>query len=218
MNEAPAGKPLVEVFADEEKMQKLREEAAAREAAREQRRQEKDAEKLRKLKEKKAHERALKAKRREERKTRQETIAESLRAGPHLHSPYHRPIGEQLVEEEFEKPFAKSNPTKVANRQVLARRIARQLGLSIGDAQDFVDCMFDQLNHALGKGEAIVIRNFGTIALTWRNERVARNPTNPEEMLVVPGHNHVKFKPVPALKRSVRKLPKFAHYLNTKNY
>lgn len=195
---------------DEADLQKLREEAAAREAAREQRRQEKDAEKLRKLN--------AKRKKRAEIKSRRETIAASLRAGPQLHSPYHRPIGEQLIEEEFEKPFSKSNQIRVANRLVLARRIARQLGLSIGDAQDFVDCMFDQLNHALGKGEAIVIRNFGTIALTWRNERVARNPTNTEEMLVVPGHNHVKFKPVPALKRAVRKLPKFAHYLNTKNY
>ncbi len=214
MNAPEAASPQL----DEAELQQLREAAATREAAREQRRKEKDAEKLRKLKEKKVHERELKAKRREERKTRRETIAASLRAGPNLYSPYHRPIGEQLVEEEFEKPFAKSNPVPVANRLVLARRIARQLGLSIGDAQDFVDCMFDQLNHALGKGEAIVIRNFGTIALTWRNERVARNPTNPEEMLMVPGHNHVKFKPVPALKRTLRKLPKFEHYMNTKNY
>jgi nucleoid DNA-binding protein len=206
MNAPEAASPQL----DEAELQKLREAAAAREAAREQRRKEKDAEKLRKLTARRKSKALL--------RSRKEAIAASLRAGPNLYSPYHRPIGEQLVEEEFEKPFAKSNPVPVANRQVLARRIARQLGLSIGDAQDFVDCMFDQLNHALGKGEAIVIRNFGTIALTWRNERVARNPTNPEEMLVVPGHNHVKFKPVPALKRSVRKLPKFEHYLNTKNY
>lgn len=206
MNAPEAASPQL----DEAELQKLREAAAAREAAREQRRKEKDAEKLRKLTARRKSKALL--------RSRKEAIAASLRAGPNLYSPYHRPIGEQLVEEEFEKPFAKSNPVPVANRQVLARRIARQLGLSIGDAQDFVDCMFDQLNHALGKGEAIVIRNFGTIALTWRNERVARNPTNPEEMLMVPGHNHVKFKPVPALKRSVRKLPKFEHYLNTKNY
>ena len=206
MNAPGAASPQL----DEAELQQLREAAATREAAREQRRKEKDAEKLRKLTARRKSKALL--------RSRKEAIAASLRAGPNLYSPYHRPIGEQLVEEEFEKPFAKSNPVPVANRMVLARRIARQLGLSIGDAQDFVDCMFDQLNHALGKGEAIVIRNFGTIALTWRNERVARNPTNPEEMLMVPGHNHVKFKPVPALKRTLRKLPKFEHYMNTKNY
>lgn len=104
----------------------------------------------------------------------------------------------------------------ICNRVVLAKRIGRQLGIPLAEAQECVDAMIDALTQAIGAGEAIVIRDFGTIAPVWRAERIARNPAKVEEEVVIPAHNHVKFKPAPRVKDLLRKLPKFPHYLNSK--
>ena len=65
-------------------------------------------------------------------------------------------------------------------------QIADRTGLTKKDVADTVDGFLDAVSHALGRGQHIEIRGFGTFKVKDRKSRLARNPRTGEAVPVPP--------------------------------
>ena len=68
----------------------------------------------------------------------------------------------------------------------LVDQIADRTGLTKKDVADTVDGFLDAVSQALGKGQHIEIRGFGTFKVKDRKSRLARNPRTGEAVPVPP--------------------------------
>ena len=65
-------------------------------------------------------------------------------------------------------------------------QIADRTGLTKKDVADTVDGFLDAVSKALGRGQHIEIRGFGTFKVKDRKSRIARNPRTGEAVPVPP--------------------------------
>lgn len=77
----------------------------------------------------------------------------------------------------------------------LVVRIANETGLAQQDVYDVLQKSLDYITEALARGEHVEFRNFGVFEVRTRKPRVGRNPGNPEDEVVIPERQVVKFKP-----------------------
>ncbi len=66
--------------------------------------------------------------------------------------------------------------------------------LEKSDVQLALNCLINQLTHALTQGERIEIRGFGNFQLRYQSPRIARNPST-GETVQVQAHHTIHFKP-----------------------
>ena len=66
--------------------------------------------------------------------------------------------------------------------------------LQESDVHFALDCLINQLTHALTQGERIEIRGFGSFQLRNQSPRIARNPKT-GETVQVQAHQTIHFKP-----------------------
>lgn len=71
--------------------------------------------------------------------------------------------------------------------QILAEK---QPNLSFKETENIVKDIFDHMAEALGKGERIEIRGFGSFSIRFRKPRLARNPKTGERL-----HKEGKYTP-----------------------
>ena len=74
------------------------------------------------------------------------------------------------------------------------------------DVKDIVQRTLDILCASLSKGRNVELRNFGVLEVQVRKPRVGRNPTKPQNDVVIPKRAVVKFKAGKELKAQLRKL------------
>lgn len=88
-------------------------------------------------------------------------------------------------------------------KKEFAEIIADRLRVPKQDAKEKVEIIFECIYDVLASGEPLTINGFGNFNL----ERIeARNSRNPKtgEMIVVPAHMKVKFKPCAQLRADVK--------------
>lgn len=84
------------------------------------------------------------------------------------------------------------------NKAELVRKIAKEIGVSIKDAQRGLDTTLHIIRETLKKGQTLRLLGFGTFSTNTRGERVARNFNN-GKAIKVKAKKVVKFKPGKAL-------------------
>jgi nucleoid DNA-binding protein len=76
----------------------------------------------------------------------------------------------------------------------IAKAIAEELGLTILQAKQIIDKVFDSIVKTLVANGRVELRNFGVFEVRWRKARVARNPrTNVK--IMVPAKCTIVFQP-----------------------
>ena len=88
------------------------------------------------------------------------------------------------------------------NKVDLIRSAMERLELSRKDAVSLVDGLFEDIQGAVIKGEAVKIPGFGQFKVRDRAARIARNPATGEPVKV-PAKRVFKFLPAKALKEAV---------------
>lgn len=81
----------------------------------------------------------------------------------------------------------------------LAKELAVSEKLHLSTAVKAVDGIVRIIKESLTNGEDIFIRGFGTLAVVQREEKAARHFAT-GEMIMVPAHKNVRFKPSTELK------------------
>lgn len=74
------------------------------------------------------------------------------------------------------------------------------------DVKEIVQMTLDIVAQSLASGRNVELRNFGVFEVQVRKPRVGRNPTKPENDVVIPKRAIVKFKSGKELKASLKKL------------
>ena len=75
-----------------------------------------------------------------------------------------------------------------------AEQVALEVGVDVDTAKDYIYTMFETIIEENEKGEWVKIRNFGSFHPVHNNARQARNPQT-GNMMTIPAHYHVNFKP-----------------------
>lgn len=86
----------------------------------------------------------------------------------------------------------------------IARAIhAAEPAISIGQAVELVEVIFETIKERLARQEKVMITNFGTFEVAERAPRKGINPATGEP-LVIDAHRAVTFRPSPALCETVQ--------------
>lgn len=86
--------------------------------------------------------------------------------------------------------------------ELIEQLAQQQKYLPVRDIETSVRLLLDQMMHALGEGERIEIRGFGSFSLNYRKPRQGRNPKTGERVSL--GAKHVPhFKPGKDLRERV---------------
>ena len=64
-----------------------------------------------------------------------------------------------------------------------------------------IDELFREIAEALLRGETLEFRNFGVFSVRTRKGSIGRNPKKPEQVIVIPPHRSIRFKPGKELKK-----------------
>jgi DNA-binding protein HU-beta len=88
------------------------------------------------------------------------------------------------------------------NKQELVAELAAKLGVSLKEAAEALDGVFEVIGDALEKGETVKVAGFGIFSV---KERAARKGTIPgtKEVIEIPAKKVVSFKLAKALKESL---------------
>ena len=81
------------------------------------------------------------------------------------------------------------------NKGGLVAEVSKRTGLSKADVGRAVDAAIDSIRETVVKGERVTLADFGTFERKHRNQRVARNPREPDIPIVVPARELPSFTP-----------------------
>ena len=90
------------------------------------------------------------------------------------------------------------------NKNQLAQQLAISERLPLSTAFMAVDGIIRIIGETLAKGDDLALRSFGVFSPVYREQRPARNPIT-NEVVIVPAHRTVKFRPSKELKESLNR-------------
>ena len=84
----------------------------------------------------------------------------------------------------------------------IVNRISEEAGLQKPEAEQAVETIISLVKDALGRGESVILRRFGSFQVRQKNARIGRNPKTGEKLITDP-KNVVHFKPGKGLKTRI---------------
>ena len=89
-------------------------------------------------------------------------------------------------------------------KRELVNKICSELhgNLTQCDVLEVVQKCIELITVSLGKGDRVVLRNFGTFTVKEVKPKIGRNPKNPEKDVPIPARQVVKFKVGKTLKEA----------------
>lgn len=93
------------------------------------------------------------------------------------------------------------------SKAILSETLCDELDLSKPVAKEIVENFFEELRHALEKGQHVKLSGFGNFTLRDKPQRPGRNPKTGEEIPVV-ARRVVTFKPGLKLKNKIEEIGK----------
>lgn len=89
------------------------------------------------------------------------------------------------------------------NKNGLIAEVAARTGASKAEAGRVIDGLMEVIRGSVARGERVSLVGFGTFERRRRNERIARNPREPEKPIVVPARDVPWFTPGKEFKDAV---------------
>ena len=89
------------------------------------------------------------------------------------------------------------------NKAELIKEIAERTGKSSADVAAILNGFVEVVGDELKEGNKVTLVNFGTFEARNAQERLGRNPRNPEEQIVIPAKVRPSFKASKKLKEKV---------------
>ncbi|MCC8020897.1 MAG: integration host factor subunit beta [Akkermansiaceae bacterium] len=94
----------------------------------------------------------------------------------------------------------------LTKRDLVNRISADSKNLTQSEVFDVIQKAVGIITETLGRGDRVVIRNFGTFQVKTVKAKVGRNPKNPAKDVPIPARSVVKFKVGKTLKETVVKI------------
>ena len=90
-------------------------------------------------------------------------------------------------------------------KRELVNKICSELhgNLTQNDVLEVIQKCVELITESLGKGDRVVLRNFGTFTVKEVKAKIGRNPRNPEKDIPIPARQVVKFKMGKKLKETL---------------
>ena len=81
-------------------------------------------------------------------------------------------------------------------KRELVNKVCAELdnGFTQNEVLDIIQKTIELITDALGKGDRVVLRNFGTFTVKEVKPKVGRNPKDPAKNVPIPARTVVKFK------------------------
>ena len=94
-------------------------------------------------------------------------------------------------------------------KRELVNKICDELNsdLTQNDVLEVIQKAVDLITEALGNGDRVVLRNFGTFTVKEVKAKIGRNPKNPGADVPIPARSVVKFKVGKTLKEAAAQVP-----------
>lgn len=89
------------------------------------------------------------------------------------------------------------------NKNGLIAEVSVRSGASKAEAGRVIDGLMEVVRESVARGERVSLVGFGTFERRRRNERIARNPRDPETPIVVPARDVPWFTPGKEFKEAV---------------
>ncbi|MBQ9429982.1 MAG: integration host factor subunit beta [Kiritimatiellae bacterium] len=87
----------------------------------------------------------------------------------------------------------------------LAQIVADKTNVKLQDALFTVQVALDAVFNSLINGKRVEFREFGVFEVVTRKARIGRNPRQPDQLVDIPKHRDVRFRPSDALVGSIKK-------------
>ena len=87
-------------------------------------------------------------------------------------------------------------------KQDIINQVSTRADLSRSKAEEAVETVIDLIKDALGQGEAVILRRFGTFQVRSKSKRMGRNPKTGEEA-EISARKVVRFKSGKHFKQAV---------------
>ena len=81
------------------------------------------------------------------------------------------------------------------NKGGLVAEVSKRTGLSKAEVGRVVDATIDAIRDSVVEGDRVTLADFGTFERKHRNQRIARNPRQPDVPIVVPARDLPSFTP-----------------------
>ena len=88
-------------------------------------------------------------------------------------------------------------------KRKIAKRVAGELEIPFDTALRTIETTLNAIEDELSHGGRVVFRNFGAFDVHGISARVGRNPRHPEDVVMIPPRNLVRFHPGKELKEDV---------------
>lgn len=89
------------------------------------------------------------------------------------------------------------------NKNGLIAEVSARTGASKAETGRVIDGLMEVIRESVARGERVSLVGFGTFERRRRNERIARNPREPETPIVVPARDLPWFSPGKEFKDTV---------------
>ncbi len=93
---------------------------------------------------------------------------------------------------------------KLIGKKKLSSAIAKKSLLTIPEANQIIDVIFDEIKSQLEAGNNVNIKNFGKFVLHVQKPRPVIDFANPKDFLLLDSINIVKFKPSHFVKKLIK--------------
>ncbi|MBL8029825.1 MAG: HU family DNA-binding protein [Candidatus Doudnabacteria bacterium] len=90
------------------------------------------------------------------------------------------------------------------NKLELIEQLAARLGITVSDAERFLNTFLGMIYEKLREGGKVNISGFGQFLVSHRKPRIGVNPRNPSQKITIPELNTPKFKAGEAFKEAVK--------------
>ncbi len=102
------------------------------------------------------------------------------------------------------KPSESTYMANTITKRELVNKICAEMNsdLTQNDVLEVIQKAVDLITEALGNGDRVVLRNFGTFTVKEVKAKIGRNPKNPGKDVPIPARNVVKFKVGKTLKEA----------------
>lgn len=90
------------------------------------------------------------------------------------------------------------------NKLELIEQLAARLGITVSDAERFLNTFLNMVYEKLREGGKVNISGFGQFLVSHRAPRIGVNPRNPTQKITIPELNTPKFKAGEAFKEAVK--------------
>ncbi|MCB1207992.1 MAG: HU family DNA-binding protein [Verrucomicrobiales bacterium] len=94
----------------------------------------------------------------------------------------------------------------ISKRDLIAM-VSEKCAITSAEAARTLELVTGLIFEQLAKGNSVSLRGFGTFQLRKAKSKLGRNPSNPQQVKVIPERWVVRFRPAGAMKEALSVLP-----------